>query len=129
LDQQDRCRRAQEGHRYTSAHRHRQQSLLGYTVIERIVGLDEIDAIAPGGLRQLCVGAAVIVRHTHVADAPIVGAPDRLDFTVVGPAVNLAFWLEGLTKELGRPLLASAAFARHAVAAGLARVPGNAQHR
>ncbi len=40
-----------------------------------------------------------------------VGAPDRLDFTAIGPAVNLAFRLEGLTKELGRPVLASRAFA------------------
>jgi len=40
-----------------------------------------------------------------------VGAPDRLDFTAIGPAVNLAFRLEGLTKELKRPVLASRAFA------------------
>ena len=49
-----------------------------------------------------------------------VGAPDRLDFTAVGPAVNLAFRLEDLTKTLRRPILASRAFAG---AAGGALLP------
>jgi adenylate cyclase len=40
-----------------------------------------------------------------------VGAPDRLDFTVMGPAVNRTARLEGLTKVLGVPLLMSAQFA------------------
>jgi len=40
-----------------------------------------------------------------------VGAPDRLDFTVIGPAVNRAARLESMTKDLGVPLLMTATFA------------------
>jgi len=42
-----------------------------------------------------------------------VGAPARLDFTVMGPAVNRTARLEGLTKALGVPLLMSAEFVAH----------------
>jgi adenylate cyclase len=47
-----------------------------------------------------------------------VGASDRLDFTAIGPAVNLVSRLESLTKRLERPLLLSEAFAE-AVGGGL----------
>ena len=40
-----------------------------------------------------------------------VGAPDRLDFTVMGPAVNRTARLESLTKELGCSILFSQKFA------------------
>ena len=42
-----------------------------------------------------------------------VGAPARLDFTVMGPAVNRTARLEGLTKALGVPMLMSAEFVAH----------------
>jgi adenylate cyclase len=40
-----------------------------------------------------------------------VGAPSRLDFTVMGPAVNRTARLEGLTKQAETPLLVSGDFA------------------
>ncbi|MCZ6796404.1 MAG: adenylate/guanylate cyclase domain-containing protein [Gammaproteobacteria bacterium] len=42
-----------------------------------------------------------------------VGAPDRLDFTVMGAAVNRTARLEELTKKVGVPLLLSTEFAEH----------------
>lgn len=49
----------------------------------------------------------------HVGDVMYgnIGGEARLDFTVIGPAVNLATRIESLTKELGEPVLLSAAFA------------------
>lgn len=40
-----------------------------------------------------------------------IGAADRLDFTVIGPAVNLAARIEGLCRPLGQRVLMSDAFA------------------
>ena len=57
-----------------------------------------------------------------------VGAADRLDFTAIGPAVNLVCRLESLTKRMGRPLLVSSDFAelcrRPLVALGFQPVRG-----
>jgi len=40
-----------------------------------------------------------------------IGAADRLDFTAIGPAVNLVSRLEGLCRPLGRTVLVSGAVA------------------
>jgi adenylate cyclase len=47
-----------------------------------------------------------------------IGGGNRLDFTCIGPAVNLAARLEKLARDLGRSVVVSSAFAAHR-AAGL----------
>ena len=45
-----------------------------------------------------------------------IGAADRLDFTAIGPAVNLVSRLEGLCRPLDRAVLVSGAFAAETAA-------------
>ncbi len=49
----------------------------------------------------------------HVGDVMYgnIGAADRLDFTVIGPAVNLVCRIEGLNRDLAMPLVYSSEFA------------------
>jgi adenylate cyclase len=56
---------------------------------------------------------AGIVLHEGEVFFGNIGAPDRLDFTVIGAAVNEACRVEALTKTIGRDLLMTAAVARH----------------
>ncbi len=60
------------------------------------------------GDREIDLGLAL---HTGTVMYGNIGAPERLDFTVIGPAVNLTARIAGLCRPLGRQLLASARFA------------------
>jgi adenylate cyclase len=57
------------------------------------------------------VARHVIALHAGPVSFGNVGSADRLDFTVIGPAVNLASRLNALGKELARDVVLSAAFA------------------
>jgi class 3 adenylate cyclase len=63
---------------------------------------------AARGLPALPFGVAL---HRGAVIYGNIGAPDRLDFTVIGPAVNAASRIEQLCKVLACPVLASAGFA------------------
>lgn len=72
------------------------------------------------GLEPLGYGVGV-----HVGDVMYgnIGSTSRLDFTVIGPAVNIASRLESLTKQVGRQALFSGTFAEmRGTADGLERV-------
>ena len=65
------------------------------------------DRQAKGESRLAC-GLALHIGNLTYGN---IGVPQRLQFTVVGPAANEVSRIETLTKTLDRPMLASAAFA------------------
>jgi len=76
-------------------------------------GLDRLDLVnrarRAAGRDELLIGIGLHLGEVIYGN---VGAAGRLDFTVIGPAVNLASRIEDLTKRLHRPMLFSSAFAR-----------------
>jgi len=66
------------------------------------------EARAAAGLPAVTVDIALHVGEVLYGN---VGATDRLDFTVIGPAVNEIARIEALCEPLGRPVLISAEFA------------------
>jgi len=107
-------------------------------------GLAAVAAAALGATCEILVRMeALNAAETAAGHAPLVldmalhagdvtygniGTADRVDFTVIGPAVNEATRLESLCKELGEPLLISESFAR--AAPGMrARLRSMGRHR
>ncbi len=68
------------------------------------------EAIASERVDTLRFGLALHVGEVLYGN---IGSGNRLDFTCIGPAVNLAARIEKLTGQLGRVILASEDFARH----------------
>jgi adenylate cyclase len=78
-------------------------------VIAARAGMAHLDASRQAqGLPPLPFGVAL-----HLGDIlwGNIGAADRLDFTAIGPAINLVSRLEGLCRPLGRSVLISGAVA------------------
>ncbi len=72
--------------------------------LEALGALNRERATAAGSLK-----AGFALHHGEVSYGNI-GAADRLDFTVIGPDVNLTSRIERLCRELDRPLIMSKAF-------------------
>jgi len=75
--------------------------------LERLATVNKARRAA--GLTEVRIGIGLHLGEVIFGN---VGAAHRLDFTVIGPAVNLASRIEGLTKQLLSPILVSSAFAR-----------------
>jgi adenylate cyclase len=77
--------------------------------------IDAFDSLAVVNHRRRRAGAPEIEfgLSLHIGEVTHanVGAPNRLAFNVVGPAVNKTARIQGLTKEAGVPLLVSQEFA------------------
>lgn len=78
-------------------------------------GMAHLDQLRQAqGLAPLPFGAAL---HFGEILWGNIGAADRLDFTAIGPAVNLVSRLEGLCKPIGRSVLISGAVAANTTTA------------
>jgi class 3 adenylate cyclase len=78
-------------------------------VVAARAGMAHLDAVRQEhGLPPLPFGAALHLGEILWGN---IGAADRLDFTAIGPAVNLVSRLEGLCRSLGRAVLISGAVA------------------
>ncbi len=83
-------------------------------VVAARAGMAHLDAVRQAqGLPPLPFGAALHLGEILWGN---IGAADRLDFTAIGPAVNLVSRLEGLCRPLGRSVLISGAVAAETAA-------------
>jgi adenylate cyclase len=73
-----------------------------------LAGIAGYNSRSAGGDPEIKFGLALHLSEVYYGN---IGAPDRLDFTVIGPAVNHAARLEKLGSELGYAMVTSASFA------------------
>ena len=77
---------------------------------ETLARVEALNAVeTPAGNPPLSLNIAL---HAGEVTYGNIGTADRLDFTVIGPAVNEAARLEGLCKVLGKQILISKSFAQ-----------------
>lgn len=82
-------------------------------IVAARAGMAHLDAVRQAqGLPPLPFGAALHLGEILWGN---IGAADRLDFTAIGPAVNLVSRLEGLCRPLGRSVLISGAVAAETI--------------
>src|SRR5213075_1952203 len=78
-------------------------------VVAARAGMAQLDTVRQAqGLPPLPFGVALHLGEILWGN---IGAVDRLDFTAIGPAVNLVSRLEGMCRPLGRTVLISGAVA------------------
>jgi adenylate cyclase len=78
--------------------------------VEMLARVDEWNSNKDAGDPPLKIGIGI---HTGQVTAGNVGSPDRLEYSVIGEAVNLASRLESLTKECGAPIVFSPTTCEH----------------
>ena len=89
--------------------------------IEAMRNIDTLNAArAEAGVPAAAVDFALHLGEVLYGN---VGAADRLDFTVIGPAINEVARIESLCEPLGRSVLASAEFVAAASDGGLRLEP------
>ena len=78
---------------------------------DMLAALDELNTtLVLEGREQMAIGIGI---HTGPAIVGSIGSPERLEFTAIGSAVNIASRIEALTKTVKRPLLLTEGTAQH----------------